>query len=286
MALCMVTQDRARELAHWIRSTETFVKKGSPMALVNNRWSRTTGHVQASSGIMVEGVQKQFGRVKALDTIGLVVHPHEIVAILGPNGAGKSTLLRVLSTLVLPDAGRAVVAGSNVATDPRGVQRKIGVSFGEDRAWYWRLTGRQNLEFFSTLYGLDRAETNSRITALLQDFSLSDAADRRFSGYSSGMKARFSLMRALLSSPQVLLLDEPTRSLDPLAAHEFRMHVRRQRDNEDMAVLLTTHDMHEASVVADRILVLVKGRIVANVDHGPSAEELQRLLIETVKVWS
>jgi ABC-2 type transport system ATP-binding protein len=254
--------------------------------LANHRRKATADQGPVPSGIAVEGVRKQFGQVTALSHIDLIVNPHEIVAILGPNGAGKSTLLRILSTLTLPDAGRALVAGSDVTKDARSVQRKLGVSFGEDRAWYWRLTGRQNLEFFSSLYGLDRQVAGTRIANLLDEFSLSDVADRPFSGYSSGMKARFSLMRALLSSPQVLLLDEPTRSLDPLAAHDFRRHIQRQRDDEGMAILLTTHDMHEASVVADRILVLVKGRIVATVEHGPSAADLQQLLIETVNGWS
>ena len=237
-------------------------------------------------GIRVEGVRKRFGNVQALDGIDLEVRPHEIVAILGPNGAGKSTLLRILSTVILPDHGHAYIGGIDVEKHTRGAQRLLGSSFGEERAWYWRLTGRQNLEFFATLYGLGKREARARIDGLLEDFSLAHAADRRFDGYSSGMKARFSLMRALLPSPQVLLLDEPTRALDPLAAIEFREIIVHLRETEDIAILLTTHDLHEAAVLADRIQVLVKGRIVVSAEPGATAEQLQRLLVETVAEWA
>ena len=238
------------------------------------------------AGILAEGVHKRFGALTALEHIDLEVRPHEVVAILGPNGAGKSTLLRILSTIMLPDRGRALIGGMNVATETRAAQRLLGSSFGEDRAWYWRLSGRQNLEFFATLYGLRPDAARERIATLLDTFSLAHAADRPIGSYSSGMKARFSLMRALLPSPRVLLLDEPTRSLDPLAADEFRNEIRRLRVAEDIAILLTTHDLHEAAIMADRIAVLVKGRIVAMAEERTTAEQLHRLLIDTVAAWT
>jgi ABC-2 type transport system ATP-binding protein len=237
------------------------------------------------AGIVVRGVQKSFGAVTALQGVDLVVNPGEIVALLGPNGAGKSTLLRILATITLPDQGTAVVAGADTAKNPRDVKRNMGASFGEERAWYWRLTGRQNLQFYAALYGLGSRASRERIAALLDDFDLTDVADRSFKGYSSGMKARFSLMRALLPSPQVLLLDEPSRSLDPLAALEFRNHIRRLKETNHMAILLTTHDLHEAAALADRIAVLVKGRIVAEVNEETSAARLQEILTDKVAQW-
>jgi ABC-2 type transport system ATP-binding protein len=244
------------------------------------------GGVSRHRGNLRTGLHKRFGKVQALVHVDLDVRPHEIVTLLGPNGAGKSTLLRILSTVTLPDGGVARIGGVDVAADPAAVRRQLGVSFGEDRAWYWRLTGRQNLEFFATLYGLRRRAAGDRIDELLETFSLTEAADRRFDGYSSGMKARFSLMRALIPSPRVLLLDEPTRSLDPIAAADFRRTVLELRDQERIAILLTTHDLHEAAELADRITILVKGRIVATVDGDRTAAQLQQLLIETVMEWA
>lgn len=246
----------------------------------------TNSAITSNGGILVQGVAKSFGKVVALDHIDLTVHPREIVALLGPNGAGKSTLLRILATITLPDQGRAFIGDVDVAKDPRSAQRLLGASFGEERAWYWRLTGRQNLEFFAAMYGLRRGQAASRINVLLDDFALTHVADRRFDGYSAGMKVRFSLMRALLASPRVLLLDEPTRSLDPIAANEFRIHIRRLRETDGIAVLLATHDLHEAAELGHRIGVLVKGRIEAWSEAETTAESLQRLLIETVSTWT
>jgi ABC-2 type transport system ATP-binding protein len=237
-------------------------------------------------GIVIQGVRKRFGPVVALQHVDLVVNRQEIVALLGPNGAGKSTLLRILSTIILPDQGQALISGIDVSKDPRAAQKRLGTSFGEDRAWYWRLSGRQNLEFFAALYGLDRRSGQERINILLDDFHLATVADRPLGTYSSGMKARFSLMRALLPSPRVLLLDEPTRSLDPIAANDFREQIMKLRQTADIAILLTTHDLYEAAAMADRISVLVKGQIVTTVDHGIKAEELQLLLVDTVKAWT
>ena len=242
--------------------------------------------VARAPGIVVRGLVKRFGSVVALCDVDLEVRAHEIVAILGPNGAGKSTLLRILSTVTLPDGGEVRIGDVDACAQPRRARQLLGVSFGEDRAWYWRLTGRQNLEFFAALYGLRPREARERIAALLEVFRLTDVADRRFDGYSSGMKARFSLMRALLPSPCVLLLDEPTRALDPLAASDFRQALRRLRASEPVAILLTTHDLHEAAELADRIVVLAGGRVVAACGEPQSAAQLQELLIETVARWT
>ncbi len=229
-------------------------------------------------GISVSGLTKQFGAVTALAGIDLEVDSGEAVVLVGPNGAGKSTLLRILSTTVLPDGGRATVAGYDVERDPVAVRRSIGLLLPDERAWYWRLTGRANLEFFAALHGLRRRAAVPRVEILLADAGLASAADRPVSGYSSGMRLRLALARALLVEPPVLLLDEPTRSLDPVAARRFRGLVDRIVDEQGSAVLFATHDLHEATAVGTRVVIIDAGRIAAVVAGGGSPETLEQLL--------
>ena len=233
----------------------------------------------AAPAIHARGLAKRFGQVTALDGVDLDVAAGEVVALLGPNGAGKSTLLRVLSTTVLPDHGRACVDGHDVVEDPLGARQALGVALGDERSWYWRLTGRANLEFFAVMYGMRRRDARRRVEELLCEVGLSDAADRRFDGYSAGMRARLSLARAMVASPPVLLLDEPTRSLDPVAASEFRGHVRRLAGDQRRAVLFTTHDLHEAADTASRVLGLVAGRVAVVEDGLADAAALERAIM-------
>lgn len=224
---------------------------------------------------------KRFGPVTALADVDLDVRAAEIVALLGPNGAGKSTLLRILGTTVLPDRGDISVAGRNVVTSAGDARRAIGFCLADERSWYWRLTGRQNLEFFAILHGLRRRAAQARAEELLELVGLADAAGRPFRNYSTGMRLRLSVSRALLAEPPVLLLDEPTRSLDPVATANFRellqgiVHIRRP------AVLLATHDLHEASSVASRILILSQGRVRAELPGMTEPAELERALLDT-----
>jgi len=150
-----------------------------------------------------------------LDGVDPDVRPGQVVALLGRNGAGKSTLLRVLGTTVLPDEGDAHVAGHHVASAAREVRRHTGLVLGEERSWYWRLSGRANLEFFGVLLGLRRDAARARADELLHLMQLAPVADQRFDGYSSGMRARLSIARALLGRPRVLLLDEPPAPWTP-----------------------------------------------------------------------
>ena len=224
-------------------------------------------------GIELTGVTRRFGTRTAADDLGLTVAAGEIVALLGPNGAGKSTVTRICAGLVRPDTGTATVAGA-----PAGERRDaVGLLLSEDRAWYWRLSGRANLEFFAILHGLPRPRARERADEVLGAVDLDDAGDRRVGEYSSGMRARLALARALVPRPEVLLLDEPTRSLDPLAAIAFRDLVRAEAAR-GAAILLTTHDLHEAADVADRVLVLHRGRIVARAGSGATARDLEDLL--------
>ena len=237
---------------------------------------------EPARGIEVRGLRKRFGAVEALKGIDLDVRTGEIVTVLGPNGAGKSTFMRILATTVLPDEGSVYVAGYDVVKNSADVRRSTGLTLGDERSWYWRLSGRQNLEFFAALYGYRRRDAAERTTELLQIVGLTNAGDRRFDGYSTGMRMRLSLARALLPNPTILLLDEPTRSLDPVAAVSFREHVIALCREKQMAVLYTTHDLHEAAAVADRLVVLAQGRIVQELAPGTDPKILEQALLSAV----
>jgi len=217
----------------------------------------------------------------ALDGLDLDVKRGEIVALLGPNGAGKSTLLRVLGTTVLPDDGDASVLGVDVVAESVEARRRVGLMIGDERALYWRLSGRENLSFFAALHGLRHREAQNRVADLLRATGLAHAADRRVLGYSSGMRARLLLARALISNPPLLLLDEPTRTLDPLAATGFRELASGLATQGGTGILFATHDLHEAVEVATRVVVLSGGRVVLEEPtSGMDAVRLEASLLE------
>jgi ABC-2 type transport system ATP-binding protein len=234
-------------------------------------------------GIRVRGLVKRFGPVVALAGVDLDVHRGEIVALLGPNGAGKSTLLRILGTTVLPDAGSAEVLGVDVVADPLSARRRIGLMAGDERSLYWRLTGRQNLCFFAALQGMRRRQAAERAAQLLLAAGLEEAGDRRVLGYSSGMRARLLLARALLSDPPILLLDEPTRNLDPLAATGFRELATRLAGEPGTGILFATHDLHEAVAIATRVVIISRGQVVLDEPAGRmDAARLESAFLEAV----
>ncbi len=230
--------------------------------------------------VRAEGLTKHFRSVAALDGIDLEVAAGEVVALVGRNGAGKSTLMRILATTVIPDAGRATVAGHDVVGEPLAARRCVGLLLTDERSWYWRLTGRANLEFFGILNGLRRPAVHQRVSSLLAEVGLDDAADRPFGGYSSGMRLRLSVARALIADPAVLLLDEPTRSLDPPTTEHVHDLVTRAAQDRGVAVLLATHDPLEAVALASRVAVLERGRVVAIYDD-PDAAVLEHALDRT-----
>jgi len=216
--------------------------------------------------------------VIALDGIDLCVAAGSVHGLIGPNGSGKSTLLRILATLVLPTTGSAVLGGVDVAAHPLEARRRIGLSTGEERSHYWRLTGRQNLEFYAALFRLPRPRL--RIDAVIAELELGDAADRPAGGYSQGMLRRLGLARAVLHEPAVLLLDEPARSLDPLARQRFHELVLGMRDRLGTTVLIATHDLAEAAEICDAVSVLSHGRNVRDVTRA-DASTLLATLTET-----
>ena len=201
--------------------------------------------------------------VPALRGISLDVKPGEVLALVGANGAGKSTLLRILTTLLLPTRGRAEVCGFDVAREPARVRRRLGYHTGADACLYARLSGRENLELFAGLNNMSRTDTLLRIAELTGLLGLEALLDRQVRTLSTGNIQRLGLARAMLHQPSVLILDEPTRSLDPLAAAEFRRFLLQRIIAElGATVLFASHTLAEVEQLAARIAVLDKGRLL------------------------
>jgi ABC-2 type transport system ATP-binding protein len=201
--------------------------------------------------------------ITAVDRVSLDVHEGELFGLLGPNGAGKTTLIKLLCTLVVPTSGVARIGGVDLEHAGR-VRALVGMASGDERSFYWRLSGRDNLEFFAALYGLDPAAARRRVAQLLAQFELADRADQPFRTYSSGQKQRLSIARALLHHPRVLFLDEPTRSLDPTTTMHLHAFVEEElMRREGMTILLTTHRLDEAQRLCDRVAIMDGGRIRA-----------------------
>jgi ABC-2 type transport system ATP-binding protein len=220
--------------------------------------------------ILAEGLVKRFGKTLALDGLDLEVAPGTVLGLLGPNGAGKTTAVRIFTTLLEPDAGRAQVAGLDCVRDANRLRSRIGLA-GQYAAVDALLTGRENLEMVGRLYRLSRADARARAVVLLEQFDLSDAANRIAKTYSGGMRRRLDLAASLIATPPVLFLDEPTTGLDPsgrLAMWE-RISVLR---SEGTTLLLTTQYLEEADYLADLIAVIDHGRTIAL----GTADELKR----------
>jgi ABC-2 type transport system ATP-binding protein len=199
--------------------------------------------------------------VYALRDVQLSVNRGKILGLLGTNGAGKTTLLKILATLILPTSGRVNVDGYDVVKEQEQVKNIIGLSTIEERSFYWRLTGYQNLEFFASFQGLTSGAAKSRIQQLQEQLQLTDL-NHPFGVYSTGMRHRLGIARALLAQPQILLLDEPTRSLDPSTAHDVR-HLIRDNIVGQMGctVILTSHNLQEVEEFCDHIAILHKGQL-------------------------
>lgn len=218
--------------------------------------------------ILMDRVTRRFGDVQALDGLELAVRRGEILGLLGHNGAGKTTTVRLVAGLITPTAGRVSVDGLDPYGDGATVRRRLGV-LPADAAVDDRLTARDNLRFAADLFGLPRAGLPARIDALLDRFDLAGRADERAGGFSTGMRQRLSLARVLLHDPDVLLLDEPTASLDPVAARQVRDLIAGLGTRADRTVILCTHDLAEAQRLCDRVVILEHGRVLA---QGTPAE--------------
>src|SRR5215210_3415811 len=215
------------------------------------------------NGIEVEGLVREFKNgPRAVDGIDLRVEPGEIYGFLGPNGAGKSTTVHVLTTLLPPTAGTARVAGFDVVADGPKVRASIGAALQEAALDPW-LTGREHLRLQSALHGIGRRERKVRGEELLERVGLTRAADRKVQTYSGGMKRRLDLALALVHRPTILFLDEPTTGLDPQSRSALWAEVSRLAREDGVTVFLSTQYLEEADVLADRVGIIDKGRIVA-----------------------
>jgi ABC-2 type transport system ATP-binding protein len=202
--------------------------------------------------------------VEALRDVTFDVHSGEIFGLIGRNGAGKTTLTKIVATLVQPTTGSVTVRGSDSVVNDELVRAQIGLATAEERSFYWRLTGEQNLMFFARLHGLSDRIAKQRIRELFAQLELDEVARRRFGEMSTGNKQRLAVARALLSQPPVLLLDEPTRSLDPLAAARMREMISSlAQQDPPVTILLTSHNLAEVETLCERVAIISRGRIRA-----------------------
>jgi ABC-2 type transport system ATP-binding protein len=222
--------------------------------------------------VVTEGLSKTFvppegwrrwrrpgGAITAVHEVSLQIGTGELFGLLGPNGAGKTTLTKMLCTLILPTAGSAQIMGYGLE-QTQAIRTAVGLVVTDERSFYWRLSGYRNLQFFAALHGLRGQAAEQRIQHLLQTVGLSHAAEQRFSGYSSGMKQRLAIARALLHQPRLLFLDEPSRSLDPTATAQLHQLIR-QLQADGVTIFLITHDLVEAEKLCDRVAVMANGRV-------------------------
>jgi ABC-2 type transport system ATP-binding protein len=249
--------------------------------------------------IRVSGVYKAFvvrhgalrrfspGRRKVvLHDVDLDVRRGELLGLLGPNGVGKTTLLKMMATLTLPDRGTIEIDGIDIAADPIRARSRLGFCNSDDRSFYFRLTAGENLRFFGALAGLHGRRLQARIDETLEQVALSDARDRRFGEFSSGMRQRLVVARALLSDPAIVFFDEPTRAVDPIHADELRRLIRDELvERRGKTVVLATNILEEAWSLCDRVAVVNDGTIAAigppsQLDRRPLAARRYRIELE------
>jgi len=216
---------------------------------------------------------KHFGDFSAVENVSISVRESEVLALLGPNGAGKTTTIRMLSSILKPTSGKAVIAGYDVVDHPAQVRRHVGM-LTEHHGLYTRMRAHDYLQFFGKIYGLDEEFVTERSNALIDRFGLAEDVGKRLGEYSKGMRQKLALVRTLLHEPSVLLLDEPTSAMDPASAKLVRESIRSIRA-ANRALIICTHNLVEAEALSDRIAIIQRGRIVA---YGSSAQLKQEYL--------
>ncbi len=211
--------------------------------------------------IQILNISKTFKTTQALKNVSFEVHDGEIVGLLGENGAGKSTLLRILSTMLTPTEGTAIINSYDLLVDPKQVRKNIGILFGSEAGLYDRLTARENLAYFAQLNGIDKKKANDRINSLIEEFSFHDYIDKQASTFSKGMKQKTAIARSIVHDPSVMLFDEPDSGLDFKAARtifNFMEHCKVQ----NKCIIFSSHSMENIKNYSDRIVVLHKGEII------------------------
>ncbi len=217
--------------------------------------------------------RKAVKTVTALDSVSFTVKKGEVFGLLGPNGAGKTTTIKTICTLIQPSSGEVYVNGHNVVEEAQRARQDLGVMLTGDRTLYWKLTGRENLEYFSALYHMDKNQARERIRYLLKLVGLDERQNTLVENYSTGMRIRLSFVKAILHEAPVILFDEPTMSLDPQSARLIREIIHDLR-REGHAILLTTHYMEEADQLSDRVAVIDHGKIIALAPPGELKESV------------
>ncbi len=216
----------------------------------------------------------------ALDNINIAVNHGEIFGVLGPNGSGKTTLIKILSTLILPTTGKAFINNIDVAADEKNIKKIIGYVVSDERSFFWRLTGRQNLRFFCSLNNISASKTEKKIEEIVSLMELEKEIDQVFQIYSSGNKQKIAIARGLLTDPQILFLDEPTRSLDPVVAYKLRRFIKDTLvDESGKTILIATNNMQEAEEICDRVTIIRNGKIRRSGTIG----EIRRIFKEKEK---
>jgi ABC-2 type transport system ATP-binding protein len=234
---------------------------------------------------VLETLRHPFGgrQATALADVSLEIREGEFFGLLGPNGAGKTTLFKILSTLILPDNGSAKVKGFDVVGQPASVRRVLAPATPDERSLNWRLSARENLRSFAALHGMRGRALSARLEEVLELVELADTGEKLAGQFSSGMRQRLLIARALLSDPAVLLLDEPTRSLDPLSARRLRVFLREElATRRGCTILLATHSAEEALHLCDRVGVLHGGRLLR---VGPPDRLQEEFRDEDYRVW-
>jgi ABC-2 type transport system ATP-binding protein len=218
--------------------------------------------MQNSKAIEVSGITKKFGQITAVDNVSFDVMEGEFFGFLGPNGAGKTTLIRMLTSLMKPTSGRAVVACCDVSKNPAAVRQEIGV-VPQAMTTDLDLTGYENMDIYGRFYGISAKERQERIEYLLEMVGLTTRAHDLVAAYSGGMRRRLEIARVLVHRPKILFLDEPTIGLDPQSRHVVWDFLRKLREGDSMTIFLSTHYMDEAEVLCDRVAIIDAGKIIA-----------------------
>lgn len=236
--------------------------------------------LQGCAALSVEHVSKTFNRFsllprraagapgqkgEVLHNVSFSVREGETTGLLGPNGAGKTTLLKIITNLIYPTSGRVMLHGLDVCENPTRARKMMGLVTCDERSFYWRLSGRQNLSYFGALYGLTKRQLQERTSELLEVLGLTAAADRSYQSYSSGMRQKLAIARGLMINPRVVLYDEPTRSLDPLSAHNIRKWIVEKRmASPHQTHVIATNQLSEAEHLCDRVLIVNRGQLIAD----------------------
>ncbi|MFD1737844.1 ATP-binding cassette domain-containing protein [Bacillus salitolerans] len=215
--------------------------------------------------IQIQEVTKKYQDKKvyvtALKHVSFSIQKGEVVGLLGENGAGKTTLLRTIATLINPTEGNVVVDGFDTVKHPNEIKKQVGVLFGGETGLYDRLTARENLEYFATLYGLSKHETKVRIDDLAKMFGMKDYLDRKVGGFSKGMRQKVAIARTLIHNPDIILFDEPTTGLDITSSNVFRQLVH-QLKREGKTIIFSSHIMEEVSMLCNTVAMMHKGELV------------------------